>query len=93
MSDVVPRLRRPSSFSKASSKEPHMKFRFPRRRLVVFAVLAVVVASSVYAYAATNTVPATAAGSGAAAISGYTITSVVYGLNASTPTNLDELSA
>lgn len=69
-----------------------MKFRFPRRRLAIFAVLAVAVASGVFAYAATNTVPATTAGSGAAAISGYTITSVAYGLNASTPTNLDSVS-
>jgi hypothetical protein len=69
-----------------------MKFRFPRRRLVIFAVLSVVVASGVFAYAATNTVPATTAGSGAAAISGYTVSSVAYGLNASTPTNLDSVS-
>jgi hypothetical protein len=69
-----------------------MKFRFPRRRLAIFAVLAVAVASGVFAYAATNTVPATTAGSGAAPISGYTITSVAYGLNASTPTNLDSVS-
>ena len=69
-----------------------MKLRFPRRRLAIFAVLAVAVASGVFAYAATNTVPATTAGSGAAAISGYTITSVAYGLNASTPTNLDSVS-
>lgn len=69
-----------------------MKFRFPRRRLVIFAVLAVIVASGVFAYAAANTVPASTAGSGAAAISGYTITSIAYGLNASTPTNLDSVS-
>ena len=69
-----------------------MKFRFPRRRLAIFAVLAIAVASGVFAYAATNTVPATTAGSGAAAISGYTITSVAYGLNATVPTNLDSVS-
>jgi hypothetical protein len=69
-----------------------MKFRFPRRRLAVFAVLAVAVACGVFAYAATNTVPATSAGSGAAAISGYNITSVAYGLNASNPANLDSVS-
>jgi hypothetical protein len=69
-----------------------MNFRFPRRRLVIFAVLAVMVASGVFAYAASNTVPATTAGSGAAAISGYTVSGVAYGLNASTPTNLDSVS-
>ena len=69
-----------------------MKFRFPRRRLVVFAVLAVIVAAGVFAYAASNTVPASTAGSGAGAISGYTVTNIAYGLNATTPTNLDSVS-
>jgi hypothetical protein len=69
-----------------------MTFRFPRRRLVIFAVLAVIIASGVYAYAATNTVPASTAGSGSGAISGYTVTNVVYGLNATTPTNLDSVA-
>ncbi len=45
-----------------------------------------------YAYTAANVVPATSAGSGAGAISGYTITSVAYGLNASTPTNIDTVT-
>jgi hypothetical protein len=69
-----------------------MKFRFPRRRLVIFSVLAVAIASGIYAYAATNTVPATTAGSGSAAISGYAVTNVVYGLNSTTPTNLDSVA-
>ena len=69
-----------------------MKLRFPRRRLVIFAVLAVMVASGVFAYAASNTVPASTAGAGAGAISGYTITNIAYGLNATTPTNLDSVS-
>ncbi len=68
-----------------------MRFRFPHRRLLIFAVLAVIVASGVYAYAAANTVPTTTAGAGSAAISGYTVTNVVYGLNATTPTNLDSV--
>jgi hypothetical protein len=68
------------------------KVRFPRRRLIVFAVLAVAVASGVFAYAASNTVPATTAGAGSNTISGYTVTGVAYGLNASTPTNLDSVS-
>ena len=69
-----------------------MKFRFPRRRLVVFAVLAVMVAGGVFAYAASNTVPASTAGAGAGAISGYTVSNIAYGLNGTTPTNLDSVS-
>ena len=45
-----------------------------------------------YAYTAANTVPATSAGSGATAISGYTITNVQYTLNGTTPTNIDAVT-
>ena len=69
-----------------------MFFRLPRRRLIVVAVLAIGIASGVYAYAATNTVPNSSAGSGSGTISGYTVTSVAYGLNATTPTNLDQVA-
>ena len=69
-----------------------MSFRLPRRRLLVVAVLAIGIASGVYAYAATNTVPSSSAGSGSGAISGYTVSSVAYTLNATTPTNLDQVA-
>ena len=69
-----------------------MSFRLPRRRLIVVAVLAIGLASGVYAYAATNTVPNSSAGSGSGTISGYTVTSVAYTLNATTPTNLDQVA-
>ena len=69
-----------------------MSFRLPRRRLIVVSVLALGIASGVYAYAATNTVPATTAGAGSGAITGYTVTNVVYTLNATTPTNLDQVA-
>lgn len=69
-----------------------MFFRLPRRRLIVVAVLAIGISSGVYAYAATNTVPASSAGSGSGTISGYTVTSVAYTLNATTPTNLDQVA-
>ncbi len=69
-----------------------MSFRLPRRRLIVVAVLAIGIASGVYAYAATNTVPNSSAGSGSGTISGYTVTSVAYTLNATTPTNLDQVA-
>jgi hypothetical protein len=53
---------------------------------------ALIIAVAVYAFTASNTVPATAAGSGSAAISGYTVSSVDYTLNSGTPTNIDEVS-
>ncbi len=53
-------------------------------------VLALILAASVYGFAAANTVPATYAGDGSGAISGYTITNVVYDLNGdSDPTDID----
>jgi len=57
---------------------------------VVVAVLAIAAAS--YAFAASNTVPTTKAGDGTGAVSGYTVTSVVYTLNATDPTTLDSVS-
>ncbi|MBI3151795.1 MAG: hypothetical protein HYZ21_06660 [Chloroflexi bacterium] len=60
---------------------------------VLFVVIVVVVLSvSAYAFAAANTVPATKAGDGTGAVSGYTVTSVVYTLNGTDPTTLDEVS-
>jgi hypothetical protein len=52
----------------------------------------VVLALAAYAYTAANTVPATAAGTGAGAISGYTVSGVSYTLNASAPTSIDAVS-
>lgn len=68
-----------------------MSFILPRRRILVVGVLAVGIASGVYAYAATNTVPNSTAGAGSGTISGYTVTNVAYTLNATTPTNLDQV--
>ncbi len=59
---------------------------------VLFVVIVVVILSvAAYAFAAANTVPATKAGDGTGAVSGYTVTSVVYTLNATTPTTLDSV--
>ena len=65
---------------------------FPRRRTIVVAVLALAVAAGVYAYAATNTVPSSSAGAGSGSISGYTISSVAYTLDSTTPTNLNQVA-
>lgn len=69
-----------------------MSVSFPRRRILVVAILAIGIASGVYAYAAANTVPNSTAGSGSGTISGYTVTNVAYTLNATTPTNLDQVA-
>ena len=69
-----------------------MSLSFPRRRILVVAILAIGIASGVYAYAAANTVPNSTAGSGSGTISGYTVTNVAYTLNATTPTNLDQVA-
>jgi hypothetical protein len=56
-------------------------------------VLAVVLLSAIgaYAFTATNTVPATQAGAGSGAITGYTISNVAYTLNAD-PTQIDAVT-
>lgn len=60
---------------------------------IVFVLVAVVAISvAAYAFAAANTVPDTKAGDGSGAVSGYTVTSVVYTLNGTDPSLLDEVS-
>lgn len=63
------------------------------RNLKVLSIVAVVIvlAVSSYAFAAANTVPDTQAGAGSGDISGYTVSAVVYNLNATTPTTLDSV--
>jgi hypothetical protein len=63
---------------------------FGRLALVLIAALALSGAS--YVFAAANVVPATRAGDGNNTISGYTITSVVYTLNATSPFNIDSVA-
>ncbi|HEY3544449.1 MAG TPA: hypothetical protein VGK79_18075 [Gaiellaceae bacterium] len=54
-------------------------------------IAAVCVAVGAYAFTNSNTVPATNAGSGSGAISGYTISNVQYTLN-SDPTKIDAVT-
>ena len=69
-----------------------MSFSLPRRRILVVGILAIGVATGVYAFAAANTVPNSTAGAGSGTISGYTVTNVAYTLNTTTPTNLDQVA-
>ncbi|MCK5633889.1 MAG: hypothetical protein KAI06_02330 [Anaerolineales bacterium] len=53
-------------------------------------VLALILAASVYGFAAANTVPATYAGDGNGGISGYTISNIVYDLDSDgDPSDID----
>ena len=70
-----------------------MKKRFTKRhRLVVALVVAGVLGAGTYAFTATNTVPASYAGSGSGAISGYTVSGVQYTLAAGNPSNIDKVA-
>lgn len=61
------------------------------RTIVLLGVVAVVGAGT-YAFTASNSVTAKAAGAGSAAISGYSVSNVAYALNASNPQNIDSVS-
>ena len=70
-----------------------MRKRRLRRRVLLGAGLLVVVLSvGGYAFTASNTVPNGSLGQGANTISGYTISSVAYNLDATTPSNVDSVS-
>ncbi len=61
-------------------------------KVLLVAIVVVILSLSAYAFAAANTVPDTKAGDGTGVVSGYTVTDIVYTLNATTPTTLDEVS-
>jgi hypothetical protein len=56
-------------------------------------IIALILAASVYGFAASNTVPDTYAGDGSGTISGYTISNIVYTLNSdSDPSDIDAVA-
>ena len=67
-------------------------FKFSRARMLGALVVASVALSVSGAFTASNTVGATVAGSGAGTISGYTVSSIAYTLNTTTPSNVDAVS-
>ena len=69
-----------------------MRWKRKRNRYLLAAAVAAVVAPAAYAFTAANTVPSSSAGSGAGAISGYTVSSVSYTLNATNPQNVDQVA-
>ena len=63
-----------------------------KSRLLGALVVAGAMGTAAYAFTATNTVPASSAGSGSGTISGYTVSAVAYQLNATTPTDVDSVT-
>ncbi|MGH3137350.1 MAG: hypothetical protein ACRDPV_12760 [Gaiellaceae bacterium] len=63
-----------------------------RRRLVLVIAAAAALAFAAYAFTASNTVPGSSAGDGAGPISGYTVSSIAYQLEAGNPANIDSVS-
>jgi hypothetical protein len=61
-------------------------------RTIVTLGVVVIVGAGTYAFTASNTVPAKAAGSGSGAISGFTVSAVAYSLNATNPQNIDSIA-
>ena len=62
------------------------------KRIVLALVAAALVAPAAYAFTASNTVPATTAGTGQGAVTGYTASGITYALDATTPTDVDSVS-
>jgi hypothetical protein len=65
-----------------------------QRKISVLIGLAVAlgIGGGAYAFTASNTVPATIAGTGVGVVSGYTVTNIHYALNSTTPANIDSLT-
>lgn len=61
-------------------------------KVLVIALAIFVIAGSAYAFAAANTVPASTAGSGTSAVSGYTVSGILYDLDATDPTIVDAIT-
>jgi hypothetical protein len=58
----------------------------------MIAMLVIVLASGFYAFAAANTVEASAAGYTGTEVSGYDVTAIVYNLNATDPSLVDTIN-
>lgn len=61
-------------------------------KLATALLIVLVLSMAIYAFAAANTVPASSAGDGSGAISGYTISAIHYTLNATNPGNIDSVT-
>jgi hypothetical protein len=61
-------------------------------RISTVLVLSGAIVAGTYAFTAANTVPATKAGDGQGAITGYIVSTVHYDLNAANPANIDQVT-
>jgi hypothetical protein len=66
--------------------------KFRGRAVLGGAVVAGAIGMAGFAFTASNTVPATKAGDGSGAVTGYVVSSVHYGLNATDPSKADSVS-
>lgn len=65
---------------------------FRPSKFFIIALIVLIFATSAFAFAASNTMPAPGfAGEGVTVTSGYTVSNVVYTLNAATPSNIDSV--
>lgn len=65
---------------------------FRNFKILLIVLVVIVAAGSVYAFAAANTVPDSAAGYKANIIPGYTVTNIVYDLDTTNPTLVDAIT-
>lgn len=68
-----------------------MRYRSPIT-IIAAVGIGLLIAGGAYAFTASNTVPNATVGAGTGTVSGYTITSMHYSLDATTPTNIDSLT-
>lgn len=65
---------------------------FRNFKVLLIALVVIVVAGSAYAFAASNTIADSAAGYAAKVVPGYTVTNIVYDLDATDPTLVDAIT-
>ncbi len=63
-----------------------------RSSKILIVLLVLIFATSAFAFAASNTIPVTRAGEGVSVTAGYTVSTVVYNLNTTTPSNIDSVT-
>ncbi len=61
-------------------------------KVLSFVLAVIVIAGSAYAFAASNTIAESAAGYKASDVPGYSVTGIVYDLDATDPTVIDEIT-
>lgn len=84
--DARPNDRRPGPAGEAKEKTMLRNL-----KVFVVALLVMVAIGAAYAFAATNTVPESAAGYKANVVPGYTVTNLIYDLDATDPTIVDAI--